>query len=194
MTARELLRRFPNAGAAFVAANAEPVSGRADEPVTAAPKQAITEPVRPKFEPQTAGTPVVDSGTAKANAGLLRRFTVVLPLPPKVLRANGRTRNHAFLASEIKRYRKIAMLAGLAALKVCHQPMLKRASIQVKWCRAAGPALDPTNVTRGKGIKAAEDGLTDAGFWASDRFVEPLQPLQECCRKNPRVELHITEL
>lgn len=120
------------------------------------------------------------------------KLVVRLSIPPKVLLANGSTRNALWRAAEIKKYRKAAMLSALSALPTCHQPMLETAYIKVRWFHRTGHRFDPTNIYSGYAIKAAVDSLKDAGILLDDNHLHPLESEQFTDKENPRVELVIT--
>lgn len=201
MTAREILRRWPNASKSLLAANQGTGVNAPDLSLAQRAGGHRNEAERGQQQParEQQGTSCASLGEPVAPIPLrvpervLRQFKVVLPPPPTVLRANGSTRNHMYRASEIKRYRKAAMLAGLSILPVCKGPMLARASLQLTWYRRSGRKMDAVNLMHGAGIKAAIDGLTDANYWKDDACVTPLEPRQ-VTDPHPRIELLISEL
>lgn len=103
-----------------------------------------------------------------------------VPLPPRVLHPNQRTRSIKFKSSEVKKYRQqVADIAGFKTRELrIKTPNLRAAVIKPCFLLPKGSKRsDPDNCIAW--IKAAIDGLTDANILADDRDVAYLPPIQK---------------
>jgi crossover junction endodeoxyribonuclease RusA len=132
------------------------------------------------------GEPPVRLGTAaraQSEGGMIR---VTLPLPPKACSPNARghwrTRSKA-----IKAYRACASL--LARRPAEHQLRWREASIAVTWFSRTRTRPDADNALAS--LKAAFDGLVDAGVLADDREVTFAPIRFEVDKADPRVEITV---
>lgn len=117
-------------------------------------------------------------------------FRIELPLPPKILHPNGRTRNYGYRAAMVKKHRALCrdlMIVGFAfnrdfdswkRVKVLATFYLKR--------RQDGDNLNAW-------IKCAIDAMQDANYVRNDSGVTLLPPEQVTgAKERPRVVLTIT--
>ncbi len=113
---------------------------------------------------------------------------VVLPIPPAALSQNARV-HHQKKARAYAQYRR---LAWAKAREHGRPPRLTRASVQVVWYKRTAAHMDGDNALAH--LKAAFDGLADAGVVENDAdFVYP--PVRfEKDAASPRVELVISAL
>ena len=120
-------------------------------------------------------------------------LTVVLDLPPKELSPNFRC--HWAAKSKAKAAHRLhtkeqCVLAAVAADwpvgKALSEPVVK-----VAHYNGRNVKIDRDNILAS--LKAAFDGLTDAGIWPDDCDVTYLAVVREVDRENPRVELIISE-
>jgi len=114
---------------------------------------------------------------------------VTLPIPSPKLSPNARV-HWASKAKLTKSSRLTAKIAALEAIGRNDPPMLKTATLLVRWYSRTTARQDSGNLIAR--LKASEDGLTDAGIWVDDQGVTWLPPIQLKDAKNPRVELVIT--
>ena len=116
---------------------------------------------------------------------------ITLPLPPKQLSPNARC-HWAVKAKKVKWYRQTA---GYAALTDCPevvtQDPMETATVQCRFFFKEDRRRDGDNLLAS--MKAAWDGLVDAGLFVDDSGLTHLPVVQEKDPKNPRVEIHITE-
>jgi len=83
-----------------------------------------------------------------------------------------------------------AWAASVAAIKGNAPKWIKaRMSVQAFFKTRLYP--DPTNLMAS--LKAAEDGIADAGIVANDRGLWPERPTFATDKENPRIEITITE-
>ena len=124
----------------------------------------------------------------------MNTITVTLPLPPIALAPNSRAGWHA-KANATKRYRLDAGIAAQVAARELDDwswMPLSRASIQVVYYSRTVRFLDRDNILAA--LKAAFDGLCDAGVLTDDRDVDYPSAIREKDAHNPRVELIISEV
>lgn len=97
-------------------------------------------------------------------------FSVFVPVPPLILRPNGRTSNHFARAGEVSKYRGACRLLAADVLRRqrASPPKWERVSISATFF-TSGPAWDVGNAIGS--LKAAEDALQDAGIVRNDRGV-----------------------
>ena len=113
---------------------------------------------------------------------------VILPLPFCELSPNARVCWQA-KSRMTKRYRKIAWAEGLSVIGRRSAPRWKTAIVQATFYLTTSHKRDRDNLIAS--LKAALDGLADAGIVANDRGFIPLPPLQAKDASHPRVELEI---
>ncbi len=114
---------------------------------------------------------------------------VILPLPPRMLRPNARPSCWQARARAVKQYRRDAYYAARKANGHA-RPLLEQATVHAFYYhRDKRGILDPDNALAT--LKAAIDGLVDAGLLAGDREVTYLPVVQLVDRKEPRVELEV---
>jgi crossover junction endodeoxyribonuclease RusA len=113
---------------------------------------------------------------------------VVLPMPPKGLSPNDRV-HWRTKAAATKKYREWAYLAGVNARNnVPGDYPWSVAEVQVTYYRRDRRGrMDGDNA--GGRLKAAMDGLVDAGLLTDDRGLTHRPVRQEIDRKQPRVEV-----
>jgi hypothetical protein len=117
-------------------------------------------------------------------------LTITIPLPPQGCKPNGQHGHWAKKANDKKMYRAAAMHCAVSALKGKKPPMWLKAKMQVKAYFMTTNFPDPTNLMAS--LKAAEDGIQDAGIVANDRGLWPERPEMFKDAKNPRIEITIT--
>ena len=109
---------------------------------------------------------------------------VTLSLPPESLNAKGQR-------ARVKAKRKYREDARDAALKAGGWEPMERANVQVHYyvgyVRGRLPAPDSIIAC----MKAACDGLVDAGVFTDDRGLTILSPVIDRDAENPRVEIHV---
>jgi hypothetical protein len=123
----------------------------------------------------------------------MNTITIELPIPPKILNANGRTRSLHFRASKVKKYRTDAVLCSLAALDRRDPPRFKKALVRCAWYfQSNRNRYDPNNLDHW--IKAGIDGIQDAEIIINDRHAIPGGHTQHTDAANPRVEVTLERL
>ena len=117
-------------------------------------------------------------------------YTITMPLPPLILRPNGRG-HHMAKAKVTKIYRGLAYLLAKRALGTAPAPMWDKASVHYSFHFATNRFWDPSNACAA--MKAAEDGLQDAGLVRNDRNLWPDRPSMDKDAANPRVVITVRE-
>jgi crossover junction endodeoxyribonuclease RusA len=120
-----------------------------------------------------------------------RPISFWLHLPPAPLNPNARP-HWAAKARAVKNYRNTAWLAAAAALGPGRPaPRWTRARVVIVWYTKTDRHPDRDNALAS--LKAAFDGLTDAGIITDDKelFHEPIEFRVDA--KRPRVEITVTE-
>lgn len=116
-------------------------------------------------------------------------MTITLDLPPRVLSPNVRA-HWATVAMAKKKYRHAAEVltraAGVIEMGRCTMGL----AFYVRDRR--GLAQDSDNLIAS--MKAARDGIADAGVVANDRDIEVETPTLAVDRDNPRVVVTLTEI
>lgn len=119
----------------------------------------------------------------------LRELTITILLPPKELSPNARC-HWAKKAKAVKRYRELAHGCTLEALAGRRKPRWKSAEVVIRGYFPTARKPDADNFLAA--LKAAFDGIVDAGVLVDDNglflTIEPLQ----VDRERPRVELVIS--
>lgn len=119
--------------------------------------------------------------------------TIIIPLPPEALKPNARA-HWARKARAVKAYRKQAWAATMAATD------RRRAMTPERWAKASVRVVafypsarhpDPDNLIAS--LKAAFDGIADAGLIADDKGLWPERPAILKDKQNPRIELTISQ-
>jgi crossover junction endodeoxyribonuclease RusA len=120
-------------------------------------------------------------------------MTITIPLPPRVLHSNARP-HWAAKARATKKYRGDCYLAAIDAIN-------RQKPRGLPWTSATVKAVFYHRVKRrrdldgaGASLKAAMDGLQDAGLIANDSGLVPLPPELLIDKSSPRVELIIETL
>lgn len=114
---------------------------------------------------------------------------VTLPLPPQQLKPNVRTHWRA-KAAKVAEYRATARDEAMAAAYSYDltEPVTE-ATVRVYAYWPTARRMDPDNLLAT--MKAAFDGVTDAGIWHDDRDVTYLPCFQAKDAANPRIEIEI---
>lgn len=113
---------------------------------------------------------------------------LTLPIPDRVLSPNARAHYHA-KARAVKKYRTRAKVEFMAAYSAGFRPRAVTANVSAKWFAKTRMFPDRDNALAS--LKAAFDGLSDAGLFCTDRNVTH-QPIQfDVSKDNPRIELTI---
>jgi hypothetical protein len=120
----------------------------------------------------------------------MEQITIVLDLPPRMLSPNARC-HWAVKAKHVKKYRMHAWAASLCALRNEQQPKWKKAKLNAKAFFKTKAFPDPSNFMAS--LKAAEDGIADAGIIVNDRALWPERPVFAKDSRNPRIEITITK-
>ncbi|WP_397382818.1 RusA family crossover junction endodeoxyribonuclease [Prosthecobacter sp.] len=116
-------------------------------------------------------------------------LTITIPLPPKAVKPNSR-KGWRRKAEGTQVYRKQAWAAAFVAVKR-KPPMWKKARVNVAAYFKTTTFPDPDNLIAS--LKAAFDGVADAGVIQNDRDLWPERPQMFKDASNPRIELTITE-
>ena len=117
-------------------------------------------------------------------------MTITLPLPPQQLKPNSRHHWRA-KAAKVAQYRSDACYAAKAAAYDHDQRApIESPSVQVRAYWRTVRVMDPDNLLAT--MKAAFDGITDAGVWRNDRTLTHLPCIQAKDAANPRIEIVIT--
>lgn len=127
-------------------------------------------------------------------------LTVTIGLPPKQVHSNFRSRSHWPRTKALKAYRKEAWAFALDAWVIrrpfslyMQTPKWPKVRITATFHRKDGRGvMDQDNAIHA--LKAAVDGLCDAGIIANDRGVEWAPVVQLIDKVRPRVELLIEEV
>lgn len=116
------------------------------------------------------------------------KFTIDLSLPPKALSPNARP-HWRTKANATKKYRRLAGLLALAALNGQDPPRLKTATARLTFTFPDHPSRQRDHDNLAASMKAAWDGLADAGILDNDRGLThlPLQIVQG--QKGVRIEI-----
>ena len=116
--------------------------------------------------------------------------TIVLPHPPLPLRNNSRP-HWRVKAQAVKAYRKLAQMRAIEALAMRNPPMWEKATVLVTWRSKTAQHPDPVNIL--DSLKAAFDGLEDAGIILNDKGLWPERPIIETKASWPEVVLQVEE-
>lgn len=120
----------------------------------------------------------------------MNTITIILPLPERALSPNTRV-YWSRKAKAVKRYRRLAHWIANAATIGQSPERWAKASVAIAAYYPTRRHPDPDNLIAS--LKAAFDGIADAGIVANDRGLWPLRPEIFTDRANPRIELTITE-
>ena len=116
-------------------------------------------------------------------------MTITLPLPPQHLKPNSRSHWRA-KAKAVAQYRSDARYAAMAAAYDCQQiECFAAATVRIRAYWPTTRKMDPDNLIAS--MKAAFDGLTDAGIWLDDRELTLLPCLQDKDAADPRIEIEV---
>lgn len=123
----------------------------------------------------------------------MTELTITLPLPDKCMSPNARTHWWPKQKATAK-HRNASYISALVALAEVGEkaPQWKSASFQATWFKRTKHKLDQTNATGM--LKAAEDGLEDAGIVENDSGVEWAPHEFKVDKADPRIELTIRSL
>lgn len=113
-------------------------------------------------------------------------MTITLPLPPRELHPNSRP-HWRTKAKHTKAYRH----ASWAACPFDRHARWKEATVQATFYFKDARRRDRDGML--SSLKAAFDGLADAGLIADDSGLTHLPVIVKVDKLNPRVELHIVE-
>lgn len=116
--------------------------------------------------------------------------TLTISHPAQALRPNVRAHRMA-KATATRAYRQDARMLAIAALARRPPPLWKRATVQVIWRCIRRIHPDPDNIVAS--LKAAFDGLADAGIVENDRGLWPLRPIIETGADCDEVVLTVKE-
>ena len=116
-------------------------------------------------------------------------ITIVIDLPPRMLSPNARC-HWAVKAKYVRRYRLHAHAASLVALGEVPRPRWEKAKLNAKAFFKTKAFPDPSNFMAS--LKAAEDGIADAGIIINDRALWPERPEFDKDSRYPRIEITIT--
>lgn len=101
------------------------------------------------------------------------KVTITLQPPPPCLRPNARVRWQV-KAPATRSYRRSACIAAKAALNGARPPGWLSANVLVTCVHSKPQRMDPDNLIGS--LKAAFDGIADAGIIGNDRSLWPLRP------------------
>jgi crossover junction endodeoxyribonuclease RusA len=121
----------------------------------------------------------------------MNSITIIIDLPPRMLSPNARC-HWAVKAKHVSRYRRHAHAASLVALFNAKEsrPCWEKAKLNAKAFFKTKAFPDPSNFMAS--LKAAEDGIADAGIIVNDRALWPERPVFDKDAKRPRIEITIT--
>ena len=122
------------------------------------------------------------------SASTLVAILVVLAIPPKALSPNARV-HWAALAKAKRSYRRTAWALALEAT-ACRRPQHARATVQATFYHRTARRRDGDNLLAS--LKAAFDGIAEAGIVANDSGMTHLPTIQRIDTRNPRVEITIS--
>ena len=134
-----------------------------------------------------------EAGAATAEIPQSADVTITLPLPPRELSPNARV-HHMVKAKAVRRYRRAAWACALEA----QAPLFGR---RPRWAAAKASATfyfpdrwqrDADNLLAS--LKAAFDGLADAGLIADDAGLTHAPVVVDVDADNPRVEIRLDKL
>jgi crossover junction endodeoxyribonuclease RusA len=114
-------------------------------------------------------------------------YTITLPIPNRVLSPNARS--HWRVVAKAK---AALRLHAKCVATVSDPPQWKRARVVVEWFTKTKRRPDEDNAR--SSLKAAFDGLQDAGILHNDRGLEHGPMVFAVDKANPRVVLTVTEL
>jgi Holliday junction resolvase RusA-like endonuclease len=119
-------------------------------------------------------------------------LTVTIPLPPRELSPNytvGSRGARLGKAAKIRKYRQAAYLAGLAAINRRAAPKWVAATARATFYVRDRRRRDADNALAS--LKAAFDGLKDAGIVADDSGITHLPVVFVLDKQHPRVEITV---
>lgn len=114
-------------------------------------------------------------------------ITITIPLPPKECSPNARCHYHA-KARAVRDYRTRAKLETLSELDG-EKPRFAKAQTEISWYTKTNTRPDADNALAS--LKAALDGVADAGFLSSDRGLSHAPIWFGVDKAKPRVLLTI---
>ena len=117
-----------------------------------------------------------------------KTICIFLPLPPRALSPNARI-HWAIKARATKAYRRTCYIMALAAPRTTGKPRWSHAIARATFYHAQRRRRDGDNLLAS--LKAAFDGIVDAGLLLDDAGLTHLPVRQEIDRDNPRVEILI---
>jgi Holliday junction resolvase RusA-like endonuclease len=131
--------------------------------------------------------------TTQARAAGLEPLIVTLPLPQKALSPNASNRiPWAVKAKAIRDYRWAAKMACLSALREAGEVCAwDGAVVEAHFFFKVNRTHDNDNLNAS--LKAARDGLADAGLVKDDTSIRNVEPVVAVDKNDPRVELWITK-
>ena len=115
--------------------------------------------------------------------------TITLPLPPPELRSNARG-HWAAKSRAVKKYREQALVLTLQALD-CKKPRWHDAIAVPFYYFDDRRHRDMINLNMG--LKAAIDGMVDAGLLEDDEWLTLMPPIVGYDKENPRVVVAVRE-
>ena len=118
----------------------------------------------------------------------MNTITISLSIPPPELSPNGRY-HWAAKSRQVKKYRAQAQL--LCRAQTYEKPRWKQATVSVVWYHPDRRRRDRDNLQAS--LKAAFDGIADAGIVDNDSGLIHLPAALEIDRQNPRVEITIAK-
>jgi Holliday junction resolvase RusA-like endonuclease len=116
---------------------------------------------------------------------------VTLPLPHKYLSPNHRVNRHG-KARVVKKYREDAHAAAIHA--GLRNKRLETAQVQCVFFLKGGRGRKPDPDNLLASMKSAIDGLVDAKVFLGDQKLKHLPVVIDEDAKDPRVEIHITQI
>lgn len=121
-----------------------------------------------------------------------RSVTITLPLPPRELSPNARV-HYMAKARAVKKYRRWAATEAQVAMgtfSLKHAYFWTAATVRVRWFTRTRRRPDADNALAS--LKAAFDGMADAGLFANDRGLTHKPIVFAVDKANPRVEITVT--
>jgi Holliday junction resolvase RusA-like endonuclease len=114
---------------------------------------------------------------------------IVLTMPPNELHPNSRV-HFIVKAKHTKAYRQIAAMCARQAITLHGWRTVTQATVRAVFFFNTKQRRDKSNLNAC--LKAAEDGLQDAGVIVNDSGFTWMPPDVYCSKEHPRVELYVT--
>lgn len=123
----------------------------------------------------------------------MESITITVGIPPRILSPNAKGQSWRRKIRPRQETRYHAHMAALAALDGRDAPKWEKAELRIRWFGRTRNVLRMDRDNAIATLKAAFDGLTDAGIWHDDHAasIAADQPTFAVDRDEPRVELEV---